>query len=85
MMPCATIKWNRSIVLTCDIVLPSIDKQKKCPRAVKHMREGKFCWDSQKTVSEEDFAAKKHCRILIETDLTYLFNVVSLKIAVFAN
>ena len=67
------------------IVLPSIDEQKKCPRAVKRMREGKFCWNSQKAALEEDFAIRKHCRILIETELTYLFNVVSLKMTVFAN
>ena len=24
------------------IVFPSIDEQKKCPRAVKHIHEGKF-------------------------------------------
>ena len=67
------------------IVLPSIDKQKKYPRVVKRMCEGKFCWNSQKAALEEDFAVRKHCRTLIETELTYLFNVVSLKITVFAN
>ena len=30
------------------IVLPSIDEQKKCPRAVKCMFEGKFCWNLRK-------------------------------------
>ena len=67
------------------IVLPSIDEQKKCPRAVKRMREGKFCWNSQKAALEEDSAVRKHCRILIETELTYLFKVVCLKMTVFAD
>ena len=30
------------------IVLSLIDEQKKCPCVVKRMREGKFCWNSQK-------------------------------------
>ena len=48
------------------IVLPSIDEQKKYPHAGKRMRKGKFCWNSQKAALEEDFAVRKHCRILID-------------------
>ena len=47
------------------IVLPSIDKQKKYPRVVKRMCEGKFCWNSQKAALEEDFAVKKHWTVYI--------------------
>ena len=67
------------------IVLPLIDEQKKCLCAVKRTRKGKFCWNSQKAALEEDFAVRKYCRLLIETELTYLFNVVSLKMTVFAD
>ena len=31
------------------------------------------------------FRRKEHCRILIETELIYLFNVACLKITLFAN
>ena len=34
---------------------------------------------------QHDFVVKKHCRILIETESTYLFCVACLKITVFAN
>ena len=67
------------------IVLPSIDEQKKCPRAVMRMHKAKFCWNSQKAALEEDFAIRKHCRILIEIELTCLFKVVCLKMTVFAD
>ena len=64
------------------IALPLIDEQKKCPYAVK---QGKFCWNSQKAALKEDFAVRKHCRIVIETELNYLFNAASLTIIEFAD
>ena len=49
------------------------------------MRKGKFYWNSQKAAFEEDFAIREHGRIVIEAKLIYLFNAVSLTMAVFAN
>ena len=60
------------------IALVSVDEQKKCPRAVMRMRKGK-------ATLEEDFAIRKHCRIVLETELTCLFNAAYLKMPVFAD
>jgi len=49
------------------------------------MHKGKFCWNSHKVAMEEYFAVRKHCRIVIRTELTYLFNTASPTVTVFAD
>jgi len=53
--------------------------------SIKALQAYKFCWNLQKAALEEDFTIRKHCRILTETKLTYLFNVISHKMTVFTD
>ena len=63
------------------IVLPSIDEQKKCPQLLSACTKANFA----ETCFERNFAIRKHCRIVIEIESTYLFNVGSLTRSVFAD
>ena len=68
------------------IVLPSIDEQRSIHilLMLSSCTKASFA-ETSREQPWKDFAIKKHCRILIETKLIYLFNAVSLTMTIFAD